>query len=314
VIRQACTVSIALAAFALQGCAAALVPVAAGGVLIKTRVDAAKRTRKAEASMEDAPKPVVIVGNGSNGSAQGDPITAPNIDAPVVEQPADDLAALPIPEIPGMPKQVNSVQVSLSEHPYRDFARYALAAADKREAAISIRSAVLTQQVSLADPKTIPCDYKPLAVIFDLDTKAARIDPEQAPKATLAEMTDALRQRGIKLIWLTDKNQSALPEFLGPLRSGQIPAIKSDDLISYGANKGKRKQERRWKLAQDYCIIAVAGDAKSDFDELYDYLRNPEYAIRLDAFWDRGWFVLPPPLAVIGGQITETTPEVREPR
>jgi hypothetical protein len=295
VIRLRCTILIALAALSLQGCAAAIVPVAAGGVLIKTRVDAAKRARKAEASMEDTPtpvvpKPIVIVGN------------SPGESAPAIDESATDPVALPIPEIPGMPKQALAAQVNLGNHPYREFALYALAAADKREAAMSIRSAVLTRQVSLADPKTISCDYKPLAVIIDLDAEAAAVGTDEVPKATLAEITDVLRQRGIKLIWLTDKNQSALPEFLGPLRSGQIPVIKSDDLISYGANKGKRKQERRWKLAENYCIAAVAGDAKNDFDELYDYLRNPDYAIRLDAFWNRGWFVLPPPQTVVGGQ------------
>ncbi len=309
-IHRAFSIVAIVGAFSLQSCVAALVPVAAGGVLIKTRVDAAKRTRKAEASMQDAPKPVVIVGNGANNSDLPSGVSTATGSNP----PTTDPLALPIPEIPGMPKKAGGPQMDLGYHPYRDFARYALVAADNREAALSIRSAVLIEQVSLANPKTISCDYKPLAVIIDLDPKTNIASSDQASEVTLGETIEVIRQRGIKIIWLTDKAQAALPEFLGTLRIGQVPAIKSDDLISFGANKGKRKQERRWKLAENYCIAAVAGDAKSDFDELYDYLRNPGYATRLDAFWDRGWFLLPQPLSVAGNQKIQTMPEMEEPR
>ena len=59
-----------------------------------------------------------------------------------------------------------------------------------------------------------------------------------------------------------------------------------------------RKQVRRWDAARNYCVLAIAGDKRSDFDELYDYLRNPDGAVALEHMFDNGWFVTPPPLVV----------------
>jgi hypothetical protein len=304
------TMSISMA---LQGCAAALIPVAAGGMLVKSRIDGANRARQAEASVGNTAPPIVIVGDAN------DPKMTAEIPAqPAIASAADNVSeermannevatenapeALPIPELPSPdgPIRGSVASAKLPDHPYADFAKYALEQADKRDAREIGRSAVLVEKVSLAFPKMIECSIKPLAVIIDVDADRNTTWDAKSYAASLAEVAELLRARDIRLIWFTDGTQNELPEILGPLRSGAFPAVKSDDLISFGAKKGKRKQERRWKLADDYCVVAVAGDTKSDFDELYDYLRDQSFAIRLDAFWNRGWFLLPPPSAVIG--------------
>jgi hypothetical protein len=301
----------------LQGCAAALIPVAAGGMLVKSRIDGAKRTRQAEASVGNTAPPIVIVGDAN------DPKMTAEIPAQPVIASASDSApeVLPIPELPSpdgpisdAPNPGSSTSAKLPDHPYADFAKYALAQADKRDAREIGRSAVLVEKVSLAFPKMIECSIKPLAVIIDVDADRNTTWDAKSYTASLAEVAELLRARDIRLIWFTDGTQNELPEILGPLRSGAFPAVKSDDLISFGAKKGKRKQERRWKLADDYCVVAVAGDTKSDFDELYDYLRDQSFAIRLDAFWNRGWFLLPPPVNVANGNLMNTTQNMDTPQ
>ncbi len=314
------------ATLTLQGCVAVLIPVAAGGVLVKARVEAAKRARQAEASMVSAAEPVVIVGDA------GDP-------AMTAEIPRA-LAVPAVPTVPAVPSEKTDANVmqeisvaefqmpnsqgiapasaKISAHPYLDFAKYALAQADKRDAREVGRSAILVEKVSLAFPKMMDCSIKPLAVIIDIDTDRSKtwdaVSSDGSQTGSLSEVVEMLRARDIKLIWFTDGTQNELPEILGPLRNSAFPVVKSDDLVSFGAKRGARKQERRWKLARDYCVAAVAGDTKSDFDELYDYLRDQSFAIRLDAFWNRGWFLLPSPAIVANANPVNMTQNMENPQ
>ena len=52
----------------------------------------------------------------------------------------------------------------------------------------------------------------------------------------------------------------------------------------------------REQLAQLSCLIAIAGDTRSDFDELYDYLLDPNDAAPLEPIIGEGWFLIPTPL------------------
>jgi hypothetical protein len=42
--------------------------------------------------------------------------------------------------------------------------------------------------------------------------------------------------------------------------------------------------------------MAIAGDTKSDFDELFEYLKDPHAAEPLDELLGAGWFLTPLPL------------------
>jgi hypothetical protein len=44
---------------------------------------------------------------------------------------------------------------------------------------------------------------------------------------------------------------------------------------------------------RDVCTVAIAGDERSDFDELFDYLRNPGGAVGLYPMMGKGWFLVP---------------------
>ena len=129
----------------------------------------------------------------------------------------------------------------------------------------------------------------------------------------LGSLFEDIRDAGLRLIWISGRRQTDVATTLDPLRQGTNPALKDEDLISLQEQSGLRKQERRWNLAQYYCIVAVAGDENSDFDELFDYLRNPDYAVGLGKFWNRGWFKVPNPVSVAAPEIEDITQELEEP-
>ena len=79
------------------------------------------------------------------------------------------------------------------------------------------------------------------------------------------------------------------------------------DTLYLAGNGDYRKQTRRIEAASKSCVIAMAGDRKSDFDELFDYLRLPQAAFRLDPLFDAGWFLAPAPIppATLAAQTNE---------
>ena len=252
------------AMLSLQGCAAALLPIAAAGALSKTQVDAAERARNAEDALGG------------------------EIPEALPEAPAEPQATQAIVTVGDEPPSVSALPLSAESflNPYAAFVSYALERQGERTAGKDVRGAVLVENVSLTDPKMMSCGSKPMAVIIDTDRGAS-----SAPvQAGLGEQLGRLRAADIRIAWIGDGDQNRMETALTPL-------LADDDLVLPMRADKLRKQERRWKLAKDYCVIAVAGDIRADFDELYDYLRVPDYAIRLDAFWKRGWFELPAPLA-----------------
>ena len=290
------------AALTLQGCVAVLLPIAAVGVIGKKEVDKARaRTRAAEegfdaTAINTALPPQVFVGDAPvEIIATALPVSTEEADAPPVKMSALDRLA----------------QSNIS-NAYLPFARHALGEAAKRERGEVARSAVLVERVSLSQPQTISCDAKPMAVLIDLDVAPgtpAEMDIER--QNGFAALLDSLRESGIRIAWLAETDERQLQPILDLLREGNDPVLRDTDLMLVGLPGSYRKQERRWALAQSHCVVAIAGDRKGDFDELYDYLRDQSYAIRLEAFAGRGWFELPHPIAAIDSERLEITTETQ---
>jgi hypothetical protein len=274
---------LAAASLALQGCVALALPALAAGAIGKTQVDAARaRTKAAEAQVAALPKE----------EREALVIVAP------VDEPAEAVTSVPAPPTPasGAMSGVERLVLSDINHPYLGLARYTLAQAQRRQDGQAVRSAVLIEQVSLIEPKAVDCGNKQLAVAIDMDAAPGETQIDGDPTG-FGELLEILRESDIAIAWLSDRNIGALGNDLAKLRSGAIPALKQGDIELF-AYPGVRKQERRWSLAASHCVVAIAGDRKSDFDELFDYLRDPDYAIRLEAWDNRGWFMLPHPAAV----------------
>lgn len=270
-MRGATGLLLAGCALILQGCALAALPIplAAAGVIGKTRIDAAKRARKAEAEVD------------RKGGLGGPFVPAPSARPSVVQVPAANfvppIGTRPTPgTLPGF--------IPVAPATGAEFVHYALAQAQKRAAGGELRSSILEKNVSLIDPKAVNCGDKPLAVLIDLDPVAGQGIPALPSAVMLAD----LRRAGIGVLWISDRP----PETFVPLRAGSQPVMSMVDALYAGPSEF-RKQERRWAIAEQRCIVATLGDRDGDFDELYDFLRNRDYAVRLEMFRDRGWFLQP---------------------
>ena len=281
-------------ALTLQGCVALVLPIAAVGVIGKKEVDKARaRTRAAEASFDPTSPPQVYVGEA--------PIEAIATTLPV---PTEEAAT------PGAMTPLDRLAQSNISNAYLPFVRHALGEAAKRSKGQAARSVILPENVSLSQPQPISCGSKPMAVLIDLDVAPgtpAEMDIER--QNGFAALLETLRESGIRIAWLAETDERQLQPILDLLREGEAPVLRDTDLMLFGLPGTYRKQERRWALAASHCVVAIAGDRKSDFDELYDYLRDQSYAIRLEAFTDRGWFELPHPIAAIDSERLEISPD-----
>jgi hypothetical protein len=298
-MRQIASLLLLSCALSLSGCVAVVIPIAAAGMIGKQQIDAAKkRTRQAEVTVGDTP-----------------PTRLPPDQPAVVEVPTIEKVATtgnaPKPSQDAGLSALDRLAQSSIKNAYVPFARYALEQAGRRDRGEMVRSAVLVEQVSLLKPDTIYCGNLPMAVLIDIDiAPGTPAEIEIEPQNGFGPLLQILRESGIRVMWTGDMTESAAAPILATLRKGDDPALRDEDIVLL-RDKNSRKQEQKWQLARSNCVIAIAGDRKADFDELYLYLRNPDYAIRLESFMGRGWFDLPHPAAAVDSLLV-ATPNITE--
>ncbi len=210
-------------------------------------------------------------------------------------------------------------------HALRDFV---LAAARDRPT----ESVVLAPEARLGAPRFIPCGDRPLAVVLDVDETALQnlgfeyddavhpgraFDQERwnrweegggdAVRAMPGAVTAlrAIRAAGVTVIFNSNRlarfaaaNEAVLNRAgLGPARHGETLWLQGD------APGGSGKDERRWAISRDYCVVAMAGDQLGDFSDLFN-VRTLSVPARRDAassgpfarLWGNGWFMLSNPV------------------
>lgn len=325
----------------LSGCVAAALPLVAAGAIARQEVQSQPARPAGEPIVEvlpDAP-PAVAPAPGFSDAAippisaappppgmASLPAAAPT---PVAAPPAiAPLPALPAPGTPAAAAGPSTIEAELaairnrlpvyapaSAGPYDEFIRFAVQQADRRE------DGRLTETVMLSGPplngvmQLLPCGFLPPAVIIDLDdgtgqglnlATVTEGEPAQAASG-LAAGLDQLRQRDIAVIWMTSQPFDRFDAIATLLRtSGLDPAGR--DSIVLTRTVSERKQERRKDTAASHCILAIAGDRKADFDELYDYLRNPDLPIESDRMIGAGWFLAPQPMSTAAPVATPVQP------
>jgi hypothetical protein len=292
----------AATALMLQGCVAAVVPVVAAGAIGKNQIDRAKK--RARAAEE---------------SAYARPIQSPEQSIAATIEPeiiSQDPPPLNNDDEPKSLTALDRIDASDINSPYLPFVRYAIGQSQKRRDGLPLKSAVLVEQVSLSDPKTVACNDKPLAVIIDLDHAAGVADSAEGIKSVngFIELMALLRESGITIGWISEwSGKTAVAHFAGQMKNADgFSAIVAGDKFLHARSSKQRKQELRWTLARDYCVIAVAGDRNGDFDELFDYLRNADYAIQLEMFMGNGWFRLPDPVTVHKDEFVNTAQKLKD--
>lgn len=297
----------------LSGCVAALLPLAALGTMGKGEIDRAKAKRQLVASgAVDAARPVGRVTIGTDSvAARATPVKdkaysgqggALEIDEAQLEGDTADYLS-----------QIFQT-AGPNNSPYAGFAVHALRQSARLAEGVGVESVVLVPRVDILKPETIGCAGKPLAVVIDLDDAS---DQDWIRAQTLyrqnglIEVLRSLRLAEISVIWLSDQPVAASEKILAILNEAGFSESESDDFLFLDRGADDRKQVRRWDAARSYCIVAMAGDDRADFDELYDYLRDPDGAVTLERMFGNGWFLTPPPL-VEADETTGATPPEKE--
>ena len=179
------------------------------------------------------------------------------------------------------------------------FADHASSAAQTMGEGSTVQSALLEDPGSLRLQRR-DCRGSLPAVLVDLDpaTGAVPLDDGTGSPALVRSLAD-LRAQGIAVFWITSRGPAEAGNVRATLfRSGLDPQ-GSDGLVLM-RYPGESKQERRQDLGDTICLLAIAGSERSDFDELYDYLRDDTAALQLEAMYGDGWFLIPPPVATPG--------------
>lgn len=310
--RVSSALALVLAATALPGCVAAVIPVLAGGAIIG-RGDSDKPANADPV----APAPVATPAPA--------PATNPNV---IVEPPLPDAVSepaptptptptpMPPPTPPSAPAPVSAptpAPASAAAPPLADpvtrldtgadpafralvgYARgLALAASDDTPPL----SAMLADPVE-TDGKRKLCDAgERLLVLIDLDPSGGTFAPpaNPAPDSGRALGLSLLRDAGVLIAWISDNPPLAAGAIRTAIETAGLDP-RGEDIIALRSDPAERKQTRRESLAEASCVIAIAGDERADFDERFRYLKDPSVGVGLEAVIGDGWFLIEPPLA-----------------
>ncbi|MHA6332603.1 hypothetical protein ACXYL9_02875 [Qipengyuania sp. CAU 1752] len=263
-------VSALFLALGLTGCAAAI-PLAAAGVLT-TGTGA-----PSQSGDEARPPPDLLPGTSSALRKIG-----MSSDAWIVR--LSGVASLPAP---------GESNEGSHEATFAAFADYALAQAGKRAGNGKSRQSALLAGPDLIAPKRAPCRFAESLVLIDLDPAQGSFDPTRtAARPALADALQKLRGAGVEVAWSTALTADRAGDVRAWLRDSALDPAEKDRLLLLRYPED-RKQTRRAEAAAERCLVAMLGDERADFDELFDYLKRPEAAKGLDAMLGQGWFLAP---------------------
>lgn len=279
------------AALMLQGCLAAAIPVIAGGALA-TR-DVAREAGRSTGPKAQTSEPTGEVRVAGTASAATPPPSAAIPQSSATTDSAQDWRVSELTELPA-PTGAGVAAGGSAPGTYNAFASYALAQAAL--APKEAKSAVLANPGSL-DGKRVECRSQPRAVLIDLDPdgRMFALDGAIPSDPGIVAKLDQLRRQDVTIGWISSRLMIDAERIRDRLSASGLDPLGEDTLLLMNSFD-ERKQTRRAAFASDYCLIAIAGDTMSDFDELYDYLKNPDMATRLFALRNAGWFITPPPI------------------
>ena len=279
----------------LSGCAAALLPVVAGGLVARQQVEGPgpATTRSAEA------RPEATVGREAPATlpsaAELPPLPDPDLRPP----PEPQLARLE-PDLPELPPP--TVAVAAAAGPagaFEAFARYAADHAAPPPPGRARPSALIDPASLARTPQLGRCMSQPPAVVLDLDPGAAPFDLADPPFPVpgLAESLASLRFAGLTVLWVSSLPEREAERLATILRATGLDPDGEDRLVLL-REANDRKATRLQQEARRFCVIAFAADRRGDFEEAFDYLRDPEgpVAQALESHIGAGWFLTPPPI------------------
>jgi len=337
----------AAGAFLLSGCAAAVVaaPLMAGaGVLKSSKQDRPSKRDRARAAQQ-APKPGQVFTTADGGKVQVTTLTAlpPPSGTPVVSGTTGGNAPSGMQYLYG-----SGEAAALSFQAYQALWSYLKVEIGYRRDKSKIRSVVLAPGSTLDNPRFETCGKRPMAIVLDIDetvmlnlgyerdeatrggsydaARWARWEATGADKVAAvpgaAEALAAARGEGFTVIFNSNRSAATAAQTAEALdHAGLGPAALFDTLWLRGEGETGGKDARRQKIAQRYCIVAMAGDQLGDFSDLFNApdagvaaRRNSVGGTLLAPLWGAGWFMLPNPVygtALKGGVDDIFPPDAR---
>jgi hypothetical protein len=256
-------------------------PVAAKAPVITSAPAPAQRVTIVPLSQPPAPAPT---------PAPAPVVRTPAPPAPVV---AAAPAAAPVVAAPAAPAPSGAPRAE--QFGFAQFVRYGRGVAAVSAGATGPLSAMLADPIALdGQRKRCAAGEQPVAVI-DLDPAGGLFDPPADPERIPGPALGlaVLREAGVQIAWLSDLPVAQI----GAVRTAlEIAGLdpRGEDIVSLRRDPEDRKQARKESLAASSCIIAIAGDTKPDFDERFQYLRNPEAGQALETAIGDGWFLIDP--------------------
>ena len=292
--RAALAASLAALPLVLSGCIAAAIPVLAAGGIAKREIDNDSAEPQPEAAVDPAGEstaPEVVALPKPLPEAWPPPLPQPP--APEPEPPTAPALEAAAPSASAS-AQGSLIAAGAAMGSYGDFARYASAQAALDPVATPRNSAFLASAGSL-QPVTQECGILPPAVIIDLDPAGSKLDSAAAFRANpeLAGGLAQLRASDVAVFWISAATALEAGKVREQLHAAGLDPWGRDGLLLMRRSED-RKDLRRREVSRTHCVIAIAGDTRSDFDELFEFLRNPAAAAPLDALIGKGWFLAPP--------------------
>ncbi|WP_438729626.1 hypothetical protein ACR9YC_02970 [Parasphingorhabdus sp. DH2-15] len=273
----------------LSGCVALAIPIVAAGAIGKTSIDRAREKAGLIAVTSEQSEPIVTVGNADAENVTDEPAaTDVALRSPKGELRLSDILASP----PGAERDNRLPSLAT---PYERFLSVSLERQRLWDEGQWDQSAVLVPRVSLVSPKSMTCQDLPPAVIIDVDrgsSDKAEAAPFRFSAPGLPAILTQLREAEITVIWLSARPAEQALTIIQELKANNLLPEGESDFVSLNRSTDDRKQLRRWAAAEIYCILATLGDARGDFDELYDYLLDPDFAVALERNFNNGWFLV----------------------
>lgn len=285
-----------LLALSLQGCVAAIIPLAAGAAMTTgVRDDPATPEVESTVSNPKEPSAAQDLAEEATLIAGAQPVEAiePRTSAPASTPASDESAAFVVSEgLTSMPAPVGAAQ-GRDNPKFAAFADYALSIAALDPLEDRVRPSALLARPGLLTPERAPCRFTGNAVLIDLDSQELEFDPDKAVAApSLGQALQRIRAEDVEVVWSTSLTADRAGDVRSWLKGNQLDPDGEDRLLLL-RYPDDRKQTRREEASKERCLIAMLGDERSDFDELFDYLKDPKSAFALDAMLGDGWFLAP---------------------
>ncbi|WP_294092724.1 HAD family acid phosphatase [Sphingomonas sp.] len=330
----------------LSGCVVAALPVIAAAGIGKNAMDGQdgkKRKASKRARQQAAPKPGQVIRT-ENGTAVITGLTA--LPPPSGAAPATAKPAVVPPEMQYLYGSGEGSAISLQA--YRGLWNFLHNEIGYRRDKSQISSVVLSRGSTLTSPKFDLCGKRKLAVVLDVDETAllnlgfeydaaAKPAPYDQSKWSRWEQTGAgkvvavpgaadtlaaARNEGITVIFNSNRSTSSAAQTAAAIEAAGLgPAVLGDTLWLRDDGAPSGKDERRWKISETYCVVAMVGDQLGDFSDLFNtgeyspaMRRNMTSESLLATLWGAGWFVLPNPVygSALHGGLDEVFPKDKQ--